>query len=75
MASPPGASASRSDSPISAGQAQRAHWLFAGSLAGARTAAILLSVTSTCHRHKDDAFAYVRQTPVILNRLRIDKNP
>ena len=30
----------------------RKNWLFAGSQAGAQTAAILFSVTSTCHRHR-----------------------
>ena len=47
----------------------RKNWLFAGSDNGARTAAILFSVTSTCHRHKVDAFAYVRD---LLERLAHD---
>src|SRR5262249_2145902 len=37
----------------------RKNWLFAGSAAGARTAAILFTVTSTCQRHGVDAFAYL----------------
>jgi transposase len=50
----------------------RKNWLFAGSAAGARTAAILCSVTSTCHRHGVDAFAYVRD---LLERLARDPQP
>jgi transposase len=38
----------------------RKNWLFAGSDAGGRTAAILFSFTSTCQRHKLDSFAYLR---------------
>src|SRR5437588_9650340 len=38
----------------------RKNWLFAGSDKGAQTAAILFSVTSTCHWHGVDAFAYLR---------------
>jgi transposase len=50
----------------------RKNWLFAGNAAGARTAAILFSVTSTCHRHGVDAFAYVRD---LLERLARDPQP
>jgi transposase len=50
----------------------RKNWLFAGSAAGARTAATLFSVTSTCHRHGVDAFAYVRD---LLTRLAHDPRP
>jgi transposase len=50
----------------------RKNWLFAGSMNGARTAAILFSVTSTCHRHKVDAFAYLHD---ILQRLAHDPQP
>ena len=39
---------------------------------GARTAATLFSVTSTCHRHKVDAFAYLHD---ILERLAHDPQP
>lgn len=50
----------------------RKNWLFAGSMAGARTAATLFSVTSSCHRHKVDAFAYLRD---LLERLAHDPQP
>jgi transposase len=50
----------------------RKNWLFAGSAKGARTAAILFSVASTCHRHKVDVFAYLRD---ILERLAHNPNP
>jgi transposase len=50
----------------------RKNWLFAGSAKGAETAAILFSVTSTCHRHGVDAFAYVRD---LLQRLAHDPQP
>jgi transposase len=50
----------------------RKNWLFAGSQRGAQTAAILLSVTSTCHRHHVDAFAYVHD---LLKRLAHDPEP
>jgi transposase len=50
----------------------RKNWLFAGSSSGAETAAILFSVTSTCHRHGIDAFAYLRD---LLQRLAHDPQP
>ncbi|MBY0528024.1 MAG: transposase [Gemmataceae bacterium] len=50
----------------------RKNWLFAGSGAGAETAAILFSVTSSCHRHKVDAFAYLGD---LLERLGHDPAP
>jgi transposase len=50
----------------------RKNWLFAGSQNGGRTAAILFTVTSTCHRHHVDAFAYVRD---LLQRLAHDPEP
>jgi len=50
----------------------RKNWLFAGSSAGAQTAATLFSVTSTCHRHGVDAFAYLRD---LLERLAHDPQP
>ena len=50
----------------------RKNWLFAGSAQGAKTAAILFSITSSCHRHGIDAFAYLRD---ILERLAHDPNP
>jgi transposase len=50
----------------------RKNWLFAGRSSGAETAAILFSVTSTCHRHGVDAFAYIRD---LLERLAHDPRP
>ena len=50
----------------------RKNWLFAGSRNGAETAAILFSVTSSCHRHKVDAFAYLHD---LLQRLAHDPQP
>lgn len=50
----------------------RKNWLFAGSRKGAETAAILFSVTSSCHRHKVDAFAYLHD---LLQRLAHDPQP
>jgi transposase len=50
----------------------RKNWLFAGSHNGAQTAAVLFSVTSTCHRHRVDAFAYVHD---LLQRLAHDPKP
>jgi transposase len=50
----------------------RKNWLFAGSQAGAETAAILFSVTSSCHRHKIDTFAYLHD---LLQRLAHDPQP
>jgi transposase len=50
----------------------RKNWLFAGSRKGAETAAILFSVTSSCHRHGVDAFAYLQD---LLQRLAHDPQP
>ena len=50
----------------------RKNWLFAGSAKGAETAAILFTVTSSCHRHGLDAFAYLRD---LLERLAHDGQP
>jgi transposase len=50
----------------------RKNWLFAGSRKGAETAATLFSVTSSCHRHKVDAFAYLHD---LLQRLAHDPQP
>ena len=44
----------------------RKNWLFAGSADGARTAATLFTIASTCHRHHIDVFAYLHD---ILQRL------
>jgi transposase len=50
----------------------RKNWLFAGSAKGAQTAATLFSVTSSCHRHGVDVFAYLHD---ILQRLAHDPQP
>jgi transposase len=50
----------------------RKNWLFAGSADGARTAATLFSVASSCHRHGVDVFAYLRD---LLERLAHAPNP
>lgn len=44
----------------------RKNWLFAGSAEGARTAATLFTITSSCHRHGIDVFAYLQD---VLERL------
>jgi transposase len=44
----------------------RKNWLFVGSEGGGRTAAVLFTMTSTCHRLRIDPFAYLRD---VLNRL------
>jgi transposase len=50
----------------------RKNWLFAGSAKGAETAATLFTVTSSCHRHGVDVFAYLHD---ILERLAHDPQP
>ena len=50
----------------------RKNWLFAGSAAGAETAATLFSVASSCHRHGVDVFAHLHD---ILQRLAHEPNP
>ena len=50
----------------------RKNWLFAGSAHGAETAATLFSVTSSCHRHGIDVFAYLQD---LLQRLAHDARP
>jgi len=50
----------------------RKNWLFAGSAKGAQTAATLFSITSSCHRHRIDAFAYLQD---ILQRLAAQPHP
>jgi transposase len=50
----------------------RKNWLFAGSAKGAKTAATLFSVTSSCHRHGIDVFAYLHD---LLRRLAHDPKP
>ena len=44
----------------------RKNWLFAGSDAGGRTAAVLYTMTQTCRRHGLDPFAYLQD---VLARL------
>jgi transposase len=51
----------------------RKNWLFAGSAAGAHTAATLFSIASSCHRHGVDVFAYLHdilQRPALPSQLR-----
>jgi transposase len=50
----------------------RKNWLFAGSAQGAQTAATLFSITSSCHRHGKDVFAYLHD---LLQRLAHDPVP
>jgi transposase len=50
----------------------RKNWLFAGSAEGARTAATIFTITSTCHRHRVDVFAYLHE---VLQRLAHDPKP
>jgi transposase len=50
----------------------RKNWLFACSAKGAQTAATLFSVTSSCHRHGVDVFAYLHD---VLQRLAHDPQP
>jgi len=44
----------------------RKNFLFVGSDAGGKTAAVLFSMTASCHRHGIDPFAYLRE---VLDRL------
>ncbi len=44
----------------------RKNWLFFGSDRGGKTAAILLSMVSSCHRHAHDPFRYLEN---VLYRL------
>ena len=50
----------------------RKNWLFAGSEAGGRTAAILLSMTQSCKRHGVDPFFYLQD---VLRRIPERKKP
>jgi transposase len=50
----------------------RKNWLFAGSAEGARTAQVLFSIASSCHRHGVDVFAYLRD---LLERLAHEPKP
>ena len=49
--------------PIALG---RHNWLFVGSETGGHTAAVLFTMTSTCHRHRVDPLVYLRD---VLTRL------
>lgn len=51
--------AERGFRPIGIG---RRNWLFAGSDAGGRTAAVLYSLTQTCREHKLDPWKYLKET-------------
>ncbi len=53
----------------------RKNWLFAGSDAGGRTAAVLYTVTQTCKRHGVDPFAYLRDVLARLPGLPADRLP
>jgi transposase len=53
----------------------RKNWLFAGSDAGGRTAAVLYTVTQTCKRHGIDPFAYLRDVLTRLPGLPADRLP
>jgi transposase len=44
----------------------RKNWLFAGSDAGGKTAAVLYTITQTCKRHQIDPFEYLRD---VLTRI------
>jgi hypothetical protein len=50
----------------------RKNWLHAGSANGAQTAATLFSITSSCHRHGVDVFAYLQD---MLQRIAGDPTP
>jgi transposase len=50
----------------------RKNWLFAGSADGARTAARLFTIASSCHRHGMDVYAYLHD---ILQRLAHEPKP
>ena len=53
----------------------RKNWLFAGSDAGGRTAAVLYSVTQTCQRHRIDPFAYLTDALARLPGLPAERLP
>jgi hypothetical protein len=50
----------------------RKNWLHAGSATGAQTAATLFTITSSCHRHGIDVFAYLQD---MLQRFARDPKP
>jgi transposase len=53
----------------------RKNWLFAGSDAGGRTAAVLYSLTQTCKRHRIDPFAYLKDVLARLPGLPAERLP
>jgi transposase len=53
----------------------RKNWLFAGSDAGGRTAAVLYSLTQTCKRHRIDPFAYLKDVLARLPGLAAERLP
>ena len=53
----------------------RKNWLFAGSDAGGRTAAVLYTLTQTCRRHHIDPFAYLRDALARLPGLPAERLP
>jgi len=53
----------------------RKNWLFAGSDAGGRTAAVLYTLTQTCKRHRVDPFAYLTDVLARLPGLPPDRLP
>jgi transposase len=53
----------------------RKNWLFAGSDAGGRTAAVLYSMTQTCKQHRVDPFAYLKDVLARLPSLPAERLP
>jgi transposase len=53
----------------------RKNWLFVGSDKGGRTASILYSFTSTCHRLKIEPWTYLRDVLTLLPTLRANPSP
>jgi hypothetical protein len=53
----------------------RKNWLFAGSDAGRKTAAVLYTLTQTCKRHRIDPFAYLQDVLARLPGLPAEQLP
>jgi len=53
----------------------RKNWLFAGSDAGGRTAAVLYTMTQTCKQHRIDPFAYLQDVLTRLPALATERLP
>jgi transposase len=53
----------------------RKNWLFAGSDAGGRTAAVLYTLTQTCKQHRVDPFAYLQDALTRLPSLPVERLP